>query len=556
MKKALLALAVLCGFAALAQPSNDSLNMRTLLHYPVSQWGISGADPDCADIWGYTDSASGTEYAIIGNRKGTLVVDVTTPASPSNALWVPGTNSLWRDIKTWDHYAYVVHDVPSGANPPYNGLLIIDMDSLAQNRWKFLKLPVPRANGQVDTLARAHNIFVDENGILYAFGSNVGAGGAILIDVATDPWNPVTVGLYDGHYFHDGVARNDTLYGAGLYSGIVVVNVALKSNPTMVTSWATPSNFAHNCWLSDDGNTIYTTDEVANGYVTCYDISDLSNVDELWRHQVQPNTSLIPHNAHVAGNHVVTSYYTFGVHALDTEFPELPVLVGYYDTSPFTGGGYFGNWGAYPYLPSGRILASDMEEGLFVLEPEYPEVSRLKVQLGHINWAAGSTVTYGNITSKDFVYWKNSGDTLYADADGVVVYSAAQATNDTLIYPFEYQMGISGVGLGDDSLFVSLASGLYPHDTLIGSWSWSVDEKDPAPFKVNTGDDHWTLVCGEVQFPNLVLGLYSLDGKEIWSEAWTRNRSYSIPFPEAKGLYVLSFRSLNGHEGAIRVLRP
>jgi choice-of-anchor B domain-containing protein len=556
MKKALLALALLGGFAALAQPSNDSLNMRTLLHYPVSQWGISGADPDCADIWGYTDSASGTEYAIIGNRKGTLVVDVTTPSSPSNALWVPGTNSLWRDIKTWDHYAYVVHDVPSGANPPYNGLLIIDMDSLAQNRWKFLKLPVPRANGQVDTLARAHNIFVDENGILYAFGSNVGAGGAILIDVATDPWNPVTVGLYDGHYFHDGVARNDTLYGAALYSGMVVVNVTLKSNPQMVTSWATPSNFAHNCWLSDDGNTIYTTDEVANGYVTCYDISDLSNVDELWRHQVQPNTSLIPHNAHVAGNHVVTSYYTFGVHALDVEFPELPVLVGYYDTSPFTGGGYFGNWGAYPYLPSGRILASDMEEGLFVLEPEYPEVSRLKVQLGHINWGAGSTVTYGNITSKDFVYWKNSGDTLYADADGVVVYSAAQATNDTLIYPFEYQMGMGGVGLGDDSLFVSLASGLYPHDTLIGSWSWSVDEKDLAPFKVNTGDDHWILVCGEVQFPNLVLGLYSLDGKEIWSEAWTRNRSYSIPFPEAKGLYVLSFRSLDGHEGAIRVLRP
>lgn len=554
MKKALLALAVLCGFAALAQPSNDSLNMRTLLHYPVSQWGISGADPDCADIWGYTDSASGTEYAIIGNRKGTLVVDVTTPASPSNALWVPGTNSLWRDIKTWDHYAYVVHDVPSGANPPYNGLLIIDMDSLAQNRWKFLKLPVPRANGQVDTLARAHNIFVDENGILYAFGSNVGAGGAILIDVATDPWNPVTVGLYDGHYFHDGVARNDTLYGAGLYSGIVVVNVALKSNPTMVTSWATPSNFAHNCWLSDDGNTIYTTDEVANGYVTCYDISDLSNVDELWRHQVQPSTSLIPHNAHVAGNHVVTSYYTFGVHALDVEFPELPVLVGYYDTSPFTGGGYFGNWGAYPYLPSGRILASDMEEGLFVLEPEYPEVSRLKVQLGHVT--SGSSIVYGNITAKDFVYFKNSGDTLYADADGVVVYSAAQATNDTLIYPFMYQMGMQTSGPGDDSLFVNLASGLYPHDTLLGTWAWSVDEKNPAPFMVTTSETQWTLVFGDEARPNLVLGLFGLDGKELWSEAWTRNRSFSIPFPDAKGLYVLSFRSLDGHEGAIRVLRP
>ena len=316
---------VLLGLATgvFAQPSNDSLNMRALLHYPVSQWGIAGAHADCADIWGYADSATGTEYAIIGNRKGTLVANITTPSSPSNALWVPGTSSLWRDIKTWDHYAYVVHDVPSGANPPYNGLLIIDMDSLAQNRWKFLKLPVPRANGQVDTLARAHNIFVDENGILYAFGSNVGVGGAILIDVATDPWNPVTVGLYDGHYFHDGVARNDTLYGAALYSGVVVVNVTLKSNPQAVTSWATPSNFAHNCWLSDDGNTIYTTDEVANGYITGYDISDLSNVDELWRHQVQPNTSLIPHNAHVAGNQVVTSYYTFGGTCLGHGIPRI-----------------------------------------------------------------------------------------------------------------------------------------------------------------------------------------------------------------------------------------
>jgi len=73
---------------------------------------------------------------------------------------------------------------------------------------------------------------------------------------------------------------------------------------------------------------------------------------------------------------------------------------------------------------------------------------------------------------------------------------------------------------------------------------------------VNTAEDHWTLVCGEVLFPNLVLSVFSLDGKEVWSDAWTRNRSFTIPFPESMGLYVLSFRSLDGHEGAIRILRP
>ncbi|MCF6342877.1 MAG: T9SS type A sorting domain-containing protein [Bacteroidales bacterium] len=32
---------------------------------------------------------------------------------------------------------------------------------------------------------------------------------------------------------------------------------------------------------------------------------------------------------------------------------------------------YDGCWGAYPFLPSGNILASDMQEGLYILEPDY-----------------------------------------------------------------------------------------------------------------------------------------------------------------------------------------
>ena len=36
-----------------------------------------------------------------------------------------------------------------------------------------------------------------------------------------------------------------------------------------------------------------------------------------------------------------------------------------------TGGSFDGCWGAYPYLPSGLILATDQQEGLFILHTPY-----------------------------------------------------------------------------------------------------------------------------------------------------------------------------------------
>jgi hypothetical protein len=127
---------------------------------------------------------------------------------------------------------------------------------------------------------------------------------------------------------------------------------------------------------------LFTTDEVGGAFLTAYDVSDLSNMTELDRIQSLPGTTVIPHNAHVYGQWVVTSYYTSGVQIVDAKFPELLVEVGYYDTSPnYFGNGFNGNWGAYPYFQSEKIICSDIEEGLFVLEPEYVSASRVHVQV-------------------------------------------------------------------------------------------------------------------------------------------------------------------------------
>jgi hypothetical protein len=59
----------------------------------------------------------------------------------------------------------------------------------------------------------------------------------------------------------------------------------------------------------------------------------------------------------------------------DVADPYQPVRIGYFDThyqeplgGPYPTLAYQGAWGAYPYLPSGNVLVSDMQNGLYVLD--------------------------------------------------------------------------------------------------------------------------------------------------------------------------------------------
>ncbi|MDZ7845902.1 MAG: choice-of-anchor B family protein [Owenweeksia sp.] len=224
----------------------------------------------------------------------------------------------------------------------------------------------------------AHNIYIDENGVLYLFGSNLGVGGASMFDLDSSATNPPFLGAYNGSYYHDGVARGDTLWGAAINIGkFEVVDVSSKSNPVVMASQATPNAFTHNIWFSDDNQTVFTTDEKPGAYVTAYDVGDLSNITELdrIRTSLSDPTQVIPHNTHVKGDFLVTSYYTSGLQIVDASQPDILVETAYYDTSPLTGNGFEGAWGAYPYLPSGHILITDRQEGLFILQTDYPRAS-------------------------------------------------------------------------------------------------------------------------------------------------------------------------------------
>ncbi len=360
-------LLVFCAISTIGLYAQARLNIDSVGNFKF----INPSVVNTNEVWGHVDS-NGTEYALVGRGNGFSVISLQNPASPDLIYSDTSAITLWRDIKTWNGYAYVV-------NEDRFGLEIYDLNNLPASVRK-----VGSYTGDSLPLQKAHNLWIDSNGVAYIFGTNnrlPNSVGTIFLDLYTDPENPRELGNYDSLYLHDGYVRNDTLFGGAVNDGkMIILDVSNKQYPRLIGSITTPSSFTHNTWLSDDGNTVFTTDEVSGAYITAYDVSNPATPFERDRIRTRNTTDVIPHNTHVLNDFLVTSYYTAGVTIVDASNPDILVEVGYFDTSPdYSGNGFFGNWGAYPFLPSGLILATDMQEGLFVLRPNYQRASFLEV---------------------------------------------------------------------------------------------------------------------------------------------------------------------------------
>jgi choice-of-anchor B domain-containing protein len=345
-------------FIAIASSVSAQTNLSLLGHYPYPN-GVSASN-----LTGYVDTA-GNEYALVGTSTGLSIVDISVPTNPTQLYLVPGATgqgAFWREVREYNGFAYVTTEQSSG-------LQVVDL------RW----LPDSIGYHTINPMGitTSHTVFIDENGIAYINGTNVGVGGVVFLDLNANPWNPPVLGNFNNNYMHDCFARNDTMWGALINDGFLkVVDVTNKANTNVqsntLTTFATPNNFTHNCWLSDDSKYIFTTDERPDSYLACYDVSDLNNVTETDRIQVDPGSNTIIHNTYYMNDYCITSYYTYGIAIFDVTRKNNLQEVGNYDTSPsFTGDGFNGAWGVWPYLPSGNIIASDIETGLWILQPTY-----------------------------------------------------------------------------------------------------------------------------------------------------------------------------------------
>ena len=221
-------------------------------------------------------------------------------------------------------------------------------------------------------MIRAHNIYQDE-GFLYVVGSNQFNGGIAILRLGRDPWNPEFVGAYSQAYVHDVYVRNSQAYAAEIDNRrLRIISIGSSDSHNVLGERTYAGAFTHNTWLNDAGDVCFTTDEVGQAYIIAWDVSDPENIEELDRIRSSLSRgSAAPHNVHVINDFLVTSYYGDGVQIVDASRPHNLVEVGHFDTAPNKSTGLVGCWGAYPFLPSGHILATDLSNGLFVLKPTY-----------------------------------------------------------------------------------------------------------------------------------------------------------------------------------------
>ena len=323
------------------------------------------------DIWGY--ASQGKEYAIVGAAEYTLFIEVTDPDNPvERARIASGQNCTWRDYKTFGHFAYGVADNCNA------GLEIFDLSSLPDS--------VRRVYDSRLLIDDAHNIFIDSSKArLYACGINHVTNDLTVLDLSVAPNDPTLINHMDlnltgeSDYVHDLYVKNDTAFLCnGVESRMLIYNVSNTSSPQFLGS-VSSAGYNHSTWISEDGKTAVVADETHNRPLR---VVDVTSFDTPLQKSTFKSTLLAPshtnslaHNPFIIGNDfVIISYYEDGLQIYNINNTEEPFRAGYYDTRPGDNNysGYNGAWGVYPFLPSGNIIVSDVDDGLFVITPNFP----------------------------------------------------------------------------------------------------------------------------------------------------------------------------------------
>lgn len=326
-------------------------------------------------IWGYTDSITGKEYALVCVRnEGVSIIDIDVDP-PVEVGFMPvltyGTDA--KEVKVYRHYVITCKETEAAQ--------IFDVSDVTN--------PIQVAT--VGTGAHTHNVYKN---YLILNGSNINA---FRIYNITNPATPTLVSHFPSFYFHDTDIRNDTLVGAGIYgNGIQFVDIANPAAPTAIATFNYTGSGAHNCEWSTDGQYMFVGDEIGTGpWTRVFDVSNphsVSLVSEIILDSIQPT-----HNSYQLNDTLYIGHYTLGIRMWDVTNPLTPVEIGHYDTYQPQDTGYLGCWTVYPYFTSGRLVASDLQTGLYVVKFKDP-VNCCVGDVGNVDGDGADAVDISDLT--------------------------------------------------------------------------------------------------------------------------------------------------------------
>ena len=335
---------------------------------PCTTFGAQNSN----DSWGWTDPVGGIEYALVGLDNGVAFLNISDPVNPLYLGKLPTHTdpSLWRDVKVYNNYAFVV----SEANG--HGMQIFDL-----TRLRSVSNPPETftEDAHYNGFGSAHNVVINEQeGYAYGVGTSTYSGGPHFVNIQ-DPLSPVAAGGYSmGSYSHDGqvVTYNgpDADYaGREIYIGsntseVVIVDITNKANPQGISTISYSNTaYTHQGWLTEDQSYFLLGDEIDeinfgfNTRTVIFDLTDLDNPQ--FSFEYTGPTSATDHNGYTKGDSFYLANYTAGLRVIDISDVSNGNMVetGYFDVfTTNNSAGYNGAWNVYPYFDSGNIMISSL----------------------------------------------------------------------------------------------------------------------------------------------------------------------------------------------------
>lgn len=412
------------------------------------------------DCWGYV-SPSGREYAIMCVSNGTAVFDVTNPAAPVKIGFIPGAQSLWRDAKVFGNRAYVVTE--GGVGIQTINLSQVDSGVIS------LESTVTAGSGGLAT----HNVAINEqSGYLYRCGG--GSSGLRFYNLNVTPGSPQYVGEWAAYYVHDAQIVSYTsgpyagkeiafccagLNGGNVETGLYVVDVTNKSAPVLLSRILYPNaRYSHQGWLTEDRKYFLLGDELDEGasqpFTTTY-VIDVQNLTSLaYLGQFGNSTAAITHNCYTHNGKMFQANYRSGMRVFDVSNAGVPssvTEVAYFDTYPGSDSAQFnGLWSCYPYFPSGTVIGSDLERGLFVwrlgeeeVQISFPGGAPQRVSPSGQALDFDVTILPGTVVTNRRFYWNTTSGTVtlpitQVDADTFRVQLPSSTCGSTVGFAVEF----------------------------------------------------------------------------------------------------------------------
>ncbi len=351
------------------------------------------------DIWGWYDSVTRRDYAILAGSEGAWVIDVSAPLKPwvvgHLPTWTTAGGDFWRDIKVYADHAFI------GSENTGHGIQILDLTqvrNIAQADAPVTFTTTARYTGVTgNAVGNSHNLNINEDtGFLYVVGSGSCSGGLHMVNIS-NPTSPTFAGCWSaGGYVHDTqcvvYAGPDAAYrGRELCFNssapntnpnsnhrLTIVDVTDKATPVLLGSRNYPNQgYSHQGWLTPKHDFFLhgdELDEMTHGNNTKTRVFDVRNIadPQLTAEYVNPSATSIDHNLYTKGRFSYHSNYTSGLRVYSNADVANGVLeeVAFFDMYPQNDAPTFegGTWSNYPYLRRDNLVAvSSIDRGFFLL---------------------------------------------------------------------------------------------------------------------------------------------------------------------------------------------